>query len=115
MFHEMIRSWWFWVAGAGYILFWVFTIGFWQGRKEGSKRIKTFVQEYYLMHKYPFRNDFGYDIMSILGPPAFLFYLLVVILRYVVPCILVVLAAIFFLIFEIGLIICSLGSKAGSK
>jgi hypothetical protein len=111
MFVHIYESPWFWPAVVLYIVFWVLVAGFWQGRKEESRNINTFVEKEYLMHKYPFDSDFGYNVMSFLGPPVFLIYILLLVVLGVGFLI----KQFLILILVLGYLIYSLGYKVGSK
>jgi hypothetical protein len=114
MLREMVKNWWFWLAIYSFVVFWILTIDFWQTRKKEYKT-RTFVERYHLVHKYPFEGDFGYDVMSFLGPPAFLIFTLMLIFYYVLSFIYKLLVIACFLIFGIAIKIRSLRFKERSK
>ena len=82
MLQELMRSWWFWVLI--FIIFWPLNYIFWQKRKKEAKLISNIFAQYYQMYKYPFNNDFWYDVMSVLGFPALLFYIVLFVIIFVV-------------------------------
>lgn len=82
MLQDMVGSWWFWISI--FIVSWSLNFIFWQKRKEEAKRISNIFAQYHQMYKYPFNNDFWYDIMSVLGFPALLFYLVLFVTIFVV-------------------------------
>jgi len=96
MFLEIIKNWWFWPAVILYIVFWIFLLGFWKGRKERDRHV---------------RNGFLYDFMSFTGPPTFIIYLSFQIIGYSVLFLLLLLS---FVVFLLGLV-WEVGSKIGSK
>jgi hypothetical protein len=111
MFAQVYESPLFWPGIALYIVAWLFVIGFWQARKKESRNLLTFVQRSYLMHKYPFESDLGYDIMSFLGPPVFVIYILITLIRHVVY---ILIYFVTFLVMVLALIY-HLGFKVGEK
>jgi len=82
MLQELMRSWWFWLSI--FIVSWPLNFILWQKRKKEAKRVSNIFAQYYLMYKYPFNNDFWYDIMSFLGFPALLFYTVLFVILFVV-------------------------------
>ena len=125
---RVYNSWFFWPAVALYVVIWIFTWGYWQGKKKGAKDSKgniSFFERYstWYLIKYPSPNSFFYDLMSVLGPLAFLLYVIFSILLYIVDFIIntlvLVLVFLFFAagqtILFLGQVIYSLGRKIGSK
>ncbi len=82
MLQDIVGSWWFWILI--FIVSWPLNFKFWQNIKKGSRRINTFVEEWYQLYKYPFSHDYIYNIMSVLGFPALLFYIVTYVFLFIV-------------------------------
>ncbi len=83
MLQEIVGNWWFWLILV-FVVSWPLNFKFWQNIKKGSRCINTFVEDWYQWYKYPFeKNYYMYDVMSVLGFPAFLFYIVAFVILFI--------------------------------